>query len=324
MLTRGWTSNEVKKNLLFFAYSVACAKKQGATIELHTDNAGKNLLGFLPYDAIHTTLEGLDAHPKFWCAGKFEAYRQMELGDVHIDGDVFIKKQGAMAKIANFGGYDAIFQMQEKQLIDVYRHNAYISGNYGYPVEETLHSLVPYNCGVVGFNNQKIKDEYCAMANRLYRLIDFDKINNGDSGRFCVIIEQWRLTQLLQENSATVQTVFSNDWDNYCEGQLLGYEHVCGDGKYRQPYVSKIERELFDLAPELLPQVLSITDSTIQDALCVKNETETSSEETTENETETSSEETTENETETPNEETTENETETPNEGTPENDFDNE
>jgi len=110
------------KNINCFAVSCAYAKKLGATIELHTDNLGKKLLGFLPYDAIHTTLEGLaiegDFDNNFWTAGKIETLKNMQLGDVHIDGDFFVKTPETLAMLFNFDG-DVLFQCSEKAVFPV-------------------------------------------------------------------------------------------------------------------------------------------------------------------------------------------------------------
>lgn len=77
----------------YFALSVAFLKRSGQKVVLHTDTLGKAILGHIPYDEIHLTLDEMpeDINPRFWAAAKFVALLAESAPCIHIDGDVFIK-----------------------------------------------------------------------------------------------------------------------------------------------------------------------------------------------------------------------------------------
>ena len=59
--------------LALSALSLGCLKEFGQKVILVTDKKGKELLGELPYDEIHTILDDYDIPKKFWAAGKIAA-----------------------------------------------------------------------------------------------------------------------------------------------------------------------------------------------------------------------------------------------------------
>ena len=87
----------------YFSLSVAYLKRLGAPVVLHTDARGAAVLGHLPYDEIHLTLDDWPAglHPRFWAAGKFVALSAEQAPCIHIDGDVFVKRPEALQRMAD-------------------------------------------------------------------------------------------------------------------------------------------------------------------------------------------------------------------------------
>jgi hypothetical protein len=85
-----------KKIVIVDAAQLVVHEKIDVKKILHTDSLGKELLGFLPYDEIHLTLNvlnDLNIHERVWAAGKIWAQEAEPIGSLHIDGDVFIKTE---------------------------------------------------------------------------------------------------------------------------------------------------------------------------------------------------------------------------------------
>ncbi|MDR2544603.1 MAG: hypothetical protein LBD03_03505 [Methanobrevibacter sp.] len=76
--------------MAYTALSFVCLKNFNVKINLYTDNKGKELLDFLPYDNVFTVLDDLKMDPYFFAAGKMIAFQLCEDGDVCIDSDLFI------------------------------------------------------------------------------------------------------------------------------------------------------------------------------------------------------------------------------------------
>lgn len=149
----------------YFSLSVAYLKKLGATIVLHTDSLGKQLLSHLPYDEIHLTLDNYDEglHPRFWAAGKFLAIRKETPPFIHIDGDVFIKSQKCLDLLENKllnsdllvqGEDPAKMYMPETPMFN--SEQKFCKEHYCTPDGENA-----YNTGTLGINSEDVKHSIC-------------------------------------------------------------------------------------------------------------------------------------------------------------------
>lgn len=85
----------------YFSLSVAYLRRLGVGVRLHTDSLGLAVLGHLPYDEVRLTLDSWPGwiHPRFWAAGKFLSLAAEDGACVHIDGDVFVKREEALLAI---------------------------------------------------------------------------------------------------------------------------------------------------------------------------------------------------------------------------------
>lgn len=234
-LDKRWDqANQLESNIWLYTLSVLYAKSIGLEIVLHTDSLGKSLLSHLPYDAIYTTLNNIpDSIPTMvWAYGKFEALKNEPIGSIHIDGDVFLKKPEIIKEL-NFDSSDVIIQNSEgmgehykdpeKQLI---KHGI-ISDNF-------LNTDFAYNCGIVGFNNAKLKNQYLN-----FYLDSINKVSNVRSIKnmmlndryFCVDLplEQHSLAVLCQKYK--VKELLSGG-DIHQKGLSIGYQHLIGKDKY--------------------------------------------------------------------------------------------
>lgn len=141
----------------YFALSVAYLKRSGQTVVLHTDTLGMAVLGHLPYDELHLTLDAMprDINPRFWAASKFVALSHETAPCVHIDGDVFIKSGELAERIAReLAGVDVLFQGRDAAVM-------YSLERPLFEKEEVFckeHYCIPdgrdaYNTGLMGFGN---------------------------------------------------------------------------------------------------------------------------------------------------------------------------
>lgn len=91
---RVWASD--RHHLLSWVLSLERARRHYRPCVLVTDTAGARMLvdGVgLPFDEVHTTLDGLaDADPGWWALGKLYTYRAQTDPFVHVDSDVYLFK----------------------------------------------------------------------------------------------------------------------------------------------------------------------------------------------------------------------------------------
>ena len=225
--------DQLRKNIWYYAISACYAQQLGIPVELHTDYYGAELLGALPYDKIHTTLENFNHNRHFWAGGKFEAYKYMNKGNIHIDADVFIKTKTAQNAIS-FTGYDAVFQNWE------WDSNAkgWYWGGLNAMMKKTAFpewfnlSLNPINCGVVGFNNVKLKHEY---IDAYFEYTDRFKDCENESS--ILVVEQWFISSLLEKHNANVKFVLDESGDKKKQAVEIGYQHIIGKSKYHEHHM---------------------------------------------------------------------------------------
>ena len=228
--------------ICYFTLSCMYAKRSGFNIILHTDDKGKELLRFAPYDQVIVSLNNIKRpHHLFFAYPKFIVLDLMEKGQIHIDGDVFLKKD-TISELFDFDDYDCIVQSIEKEFIDtpydnpIWDNSRKSFENIEYPEWAKRFSLYMYNTGVMGFNNDELKrefvDTYWDMSNK------FEK--DGIDVPSCpeIIIEQQFLMDLCERDNLKVKTIIPKDW--YGKKSLdfannVGYQHVIGaDTKRRK------------------------------------------------------------------------------------------
>jgi len=260
-------ADQLKQNIWLFALSVAYAKKMNAEIVLHTDELGKEIFGFLPYDEIHLTLEGLNVHERFWAAGKIFAQEAEPLGSVHIDGDVFLKKP-EVYKLIKDNSADLIVQMVEGDstpscLGSCYEENLNLvlsALNRNVPVEFDRNQDSAFNCGLVRFNNPELKRryiegykemlEFCSREQSFIKRLIANTYQCPD-----IIMEQWWLKSVADYYDYKVKTVLPG-WggDNHGEAKKIGFTHVIGKDKYAQ--IPIVKNSLLMINPDLYCMVV--------------------------------------------------------------------
>lgn len=156
--------NEV--NHACFDLSLSLVRRCGLKTTLVCDEAGRAILGDLPFDHIRlVSVSGID--PRFWAAIKFEAYKMMRAGDIYLDGDVFFFDPDLLLRVVEAAS-NVDLTVYAQEIFDgnvdgSFHRNAFHSlKGYSrvylrYPI-----SLAPcdFNCGVVAFGDDILREEY--------------------------------------------------------------------------------------------------------------------------------------------------------------------
>ena len=257
-------------NILIQTLSVAYLKRLGQKIVLHTDDHGKEMFKHLPYDEVFTTLNEIPSDvPNFiWAYGKFFAMKNEPLGAIHIDGDVFIKKQECLDKITS-GDYDILLQNIEcepdtRQGVRIYSWSWDRLKNIKFTDEfDWLHGYFGYNVGIIRIKNQELKDKY---FNFYFNNVDYiksqtnaiEQLNTDTMACPDVILEQQALYELINRDGYNVKLLLSNTKDfsvTQLDARLMGFQHLIGKKKYS--LVTNVKKVLSIINPELYEKTMA-------------------------------------------------------------------
>lgn len=233
----GYKSEQLFLNLWYFSLSCAYAKSIGAPIVLHTDTLGARLYGHLPYDNIYTTLDAVEAPPRFWAAGKFYALQaEQDARAIHIDGDVFIKQGELWERMANSKA-DILVQFREPWISEsgVKKLKPYINDDY------IAHNSM-YNTGVLGVFNNELKDKVLNTyfsAIKCAKQIPSATLNDQYFTPDLVCEQQMIAYKSIGYN---VDMILSSSYKCTDEADSIGYQHVQSSSKYKD--VDKCKRAL--------------------------------------------------------------------------------
>lgn len=236
----------------YFSLSVAYMKKAGGYIVLHTDTLGKAILGHLPYDEIHLTLDEYpeEIHPRFWAAGKFLALAREQAPCIHIDGDVFIKRADLRELLeAAVKSHDVV--TQSRDAAQMYSLDA--------PLFETdrefavSHHCLPdgrdsFNTGLLGFGNERVRrritENYFGIvrhySGKLGAILDRNTYLTPD-----LIAEQKMIEGFVRECGLSHYQLLRSPED----AVSLGYQHVYTVDKFNR--LDSCKRTLELVSPEI-------------------------------------------------------------------------
>lgn len=226
----------------YFTTSCLFAKRSNIDITLHTDSRFSELMKSMgvPYKEIIVDLDNVIEPNEFFAYAKLKALEKEPLGTIHIDGDVFLKKPG-MKFVLNFNDYDCITQHMEYKMEDT---QVWVNTDKGFKNVEYLPYMNKglthmYNCGVLGFNNEKLFETW---YNGYFEFLERVKLENIQwEPLSCpdIILEQQQLTDLCEKYNYKVKTLFT--LTDYSRDQIIktnqylnmiGYQHVVCD-KYK-------------------------------------------------------------------------------------------
>ena len=243
-------------NMLWdYAFSVVCVHKRGYKIKLFTDQRGKDLLSFLPYDEI-IVIDNFDVTHHFAASFKFYALKQCEVGDVLIDGDLFLEKKNVF-DIIRLSKHDVLnsfiennsyifdmikpvdgYKTQKEYFEDLFKKLSSVD-NLRYSLPE-LNKLEYPNTSLLKINNKDLKDEY--VEQYFYHVNLLKNINFGKTWPD-FIIEQYFLGKIIENGNYTSKQIIVNfpqgsEWEN-----KLGFVHLGGE---KTKYLSEVKRRLLE------------------------------------------------------------------------------
>jgi hypothetical protein len=278
----------VKMTIYYYGLSVAYLKNLNQKIDLYTDSEGKKILEHLPYDNIYVVLDDMDENIPGcnWAAGKIESFKYSKLGDIYIDGDVFIKRQECLDKLlenTNYDGYfaglenphqlpftceedDPNYELLKNKYNMIYWDYNKIIEDFDFPLEIPVYGMNACNGGLVVFNNQEYKDKYLYAYDYMMK-----QIKESD-----VVKEEYNKNFNLCLDLITEQRFFYEIGKEYKLGFLLDYWKRDDDISYRlnkqansigfQHVLSSVKYDLLDKCILNLKNV----DKNIYDLCCEK------------------------------------------------------
>lgn len=276
-----WNVNKLPQlisNIWYYTTSVAYLKKLGQYIELHTDDFGKQCLDHIPYDNIYTDLNTIPENikPFMWAYGKFWGCKDLDLGYIHIDGDVFIKSQKVLDAIGY--GHKVLIQGHEyvvdkKYVGPIYEKTAVALKTLQYPGWSDHNGQNAYNVGILQFNDKELKDLY---FNTYFEYADkccADKTistlcseSNGHLAPDLIFEQQW-LYEMCKYKNIEAKTLLHpvivpdgkgmyNNLSFIDSANAIGYQHIIGWDKYKEHIIYKCKMTLKNLDPNLYESAL--------------------------------------------------------------------
>lgn len=225
-------------NVVYFALSQAYAKRCGAYTVLHTDSLGAALMGHIPYDEIHLSLDVMPGwvHPRFWAFGKMWALAAESVPCVHIDGDVFLKKPEL---VESLGGRDSDMTVQSYESGTWYtkEFKAYEALNSELRAVGLDHTAMgAYNTGVLGFADMSLKRRFLdgyfeivrLVCSRMGQVLDADNDLTPD-----VIAEQRWAWQCSRDARVRVLIEARDKREEMALADDMGYQHVLTMEKFK-------------------------------------------------------------------------------------------
>lgn len=236
------------------------------SVTFYTNEKMANLLNHLPIE-IKIFKRKFDYSVKdTWVESKFYALSEQSAPFVHIDTDVFLYKD-VFSKIED---YEVITERMETKS-DFHPHYLkQIEFFTKHIVDKNMlwHSSLSHslNCGTLGFNNLKIKDEfvenYFKLKSSFNTKVNLYRNFCGIHSEPCIIMEQYNLFGILNHFNIEIKTVlkeFEREKQSK-EAINLGYTHLSGNVKYDPNIVSRIHtrfknefRKEYDIMLRKLP-----------------------------------------------------------------------
>ena len=254
-----------------YAFSAHCVQAMGHEIVLYTDKYGTELFSFITYNNIIILDDLEDDNMHFFARYKFEALKKCDLGDVIIDGDIFLYKPDVYKKIEE--PYDVIYSFKETA---EYNFNVFsivqIGGLLGklsdysdkfkpkYKLPQTIAQSTTFNTSVLKINNEDLRQEYIEQYEYHYNLLKDIQFKNCEWPD--LIIEQYFLRCLCEHNNSYFAKPIINNLLDTNESDINGFIHVGGRKYELQDWVeSLLKNENIELYNKYVNQYYIYTNN---------------------------------------------------------------
>lgn len=250
----GWLS--VKHALLSSCFSCLRAQRHHSRIELHTDDAGFDLLINklqLPYDTVVLSLNVLEsANHRLWVLGKFIAYKNQYGPFVHIDNDVYLWKTLILKDAAKPLLTQSRYRINESfrnSLSEVFEHFSYIPECVR--IQGVPDEIIVGNAGIIGGSDVDFFQEYCCLtADFINRnALGLTKVNLG---HFNTILDEYLFACFAKEKNREISYLINAPIDDPFKAVLQlhlvpfidKYVHLVGFAKQNKYACEQLELRL--------------------------------------------------------------------------------
>lgn len=241
--------------LLDYTYSASLVHKFNHTITLYADRVGIDLLSVIPYDKVVEISIPENEPVHFAAQPKFYAMNQTDLGDILIDGDIFIETQDMYDEIES-RHCDLLYSFTENNEIikhPVLDKDPTIYYNKLLPkFHDTLYPVPTYdeltypNTSLLQINNQDLKDKYLEQYfyhKNLLKDVDWE-FTWPD-----LIIEQYFLWEVAKDFK--IEPLIQ-DFQNLTEKEK-GFMHL---GSKKTVFQNQVRQKLYFLDKDLFKAVM--------------------------------------------------------------------
>lgn len=270
VLTKGLI--DLESVIWLSSLSVRHLQLLGQRVVLYADKLGIELLKpVVPYDEF-IEIEIPDYVPSdCYAVAKFMALEKMNLDDIHIDNDVFIKTSRCIELITD-NGADVVTQLiykagmkDHEQLLNAINYLRIL--NF---LPDEFPFMLGTNNGIIGIRNQQLKDDY--IDGYLGFLKNNSEILSKYNRKDIVIDtwnEEWRLCNMIfnEGRNLKLYTLFGNIVDDPNrvlvteKANILGYEHLCG---LKYPFVHRVMSELYCVDRQLFDNLKIYMNNLLQ------------------------------------------------------------
>lgn len=250
-----WTNpmTDLYQSMRLAYASAKSIKAQGYNLAVYTDSKGAELLKGFPYDEIIVLDELENLNPSLFCAVKYLALETEPIGSIHVDFDVIIDKPVFKWETDK----DVITQCYEGK-VKYSKEQKYLSSflakkDLSVFDKDFMKNKVfrPYCCGVIGFNNETLKESFISAYKEILYCFDNVKVPNGLTIDY--IVEQAYISHLVSSNSYIPQFIDTCNIEACKHYQILdgcayyrtdGYVHYHGKSKYTREAQTSINELL--------------------------------------------------------------------------------
>ena len=234
-------NNILDVHLYVMALSVVYAKMNGVNITMHTDDFGLQFVEDMPYDDIKFSLNEIPEWMpiNMWACGKIFAQKHEPLGALHTDYDVFLKNEDCLKRVDNiFKKSDVIVQSNDSMIYcePLIQEASDVLWKNGINISRTGADVYPsVNCGIVGFNNQILKDEYIKKYIEYTHRFSTEKVFEKYKNELITpdLIFEQKLLYQLSKRYKVGRLLESNFFGNEIsiEATRIGYVHLISMSK---------------------------------------------------------------------------------------------
>lgn len=239
--------NRLKETLYMTALSILYSHLWYKDIELFVDATAFEFLHMLP---CQVTLMEQPVDPDLWMKSKIYAMSKQNAPFVHLDTDVFITKKidfGDQLCVVERreGSYETHYKQQVNFFSKCDNIPEYWNNNLGYS----------FNCGVFGFSNMGLKNQFVDAYYRLEQIYirkreEFKHLKQLGYEP-CIVLEQYNLACLLAANKIEPKLLLPQEKQKEQAKHALdiGYNHLFGVTKYKPNIVSEIDLQFATIFP---------------------------------------------------------------------------